>query len=91
MGTARPRFAAALAIMPGSSATKALTTGSEVAAEMGNAAAPGSDLSIQGGEAGGDAPSSLRSESSDSELTRRERASSSGTVKSSIPSTMMSI
>ena len=37
---------------------------------MGNAAAPG--LSIRRGEAGGDAPSSLRSESSDSELTRRE-------------------
>ncbi|XP_030211514.1 uncharacterized protein LOC115543102 [Gadus morhua] len=56
--------------MPGSSATKAPTTGSEVAAETGNAAAPG--LSIRRGEAGGDAPSSSRSESSDSELTRRE-------------------
>ena len=41
MGTANPRFVAALAIMPGSSATKAPTTGSEVSAETGNAAAPG--------------------------------------------------
>ncbi|CAL8310508.1 unnamed protein product [Boreogadus saida] len=65
--------------MPGSSATKAPTTGSEVAAETGNGAAPG--LSIWRGEAGGDAPSSSLSESPDSELTRRERASSSGTVK----------
>ena len=38
--------------MPDSSATKAPTTGSEVAAETGNAAAPG--LSIRRGEAGGD-------------------------------------
>ncbi|CAL8366396.1 unnamed protein product [Boreogadus saida] len=72
--------------MPGSSATKAPTTGSEVAAETCNAAAPG--LSIRRGEAGRDAPSSLRSESSDSKLTRRERASSSGTVNSLAHSTM---
>ena len=72
MGTARPRFAAALAIMPGRSATKAPTTGCEVVAETGNTAAPGSDLSLRRGEAGGDAPSSSRSESSDSELKRRE-------------------
>ncbi|CAL8339038.1 unnamed protein product [Boreogadus saida] len=72
--------------MPGSFATKVPTTGSEVAAETGNAAAPG--LSIRRGEAGGDAPSSSRSESSDSELTRRERALSSGTEKSSAHSAM---
>ena len=42
--------------MPGSSATKALTTGSEVAAETGNAAAPGSDLYIQRGRSRGIRP-----------------------------------
>ena len=46
MGTAKPRFAAALAIM----------TGSEVAAETGNAAAPGSDLYIQRGRSRGIRP-----------------------------------
>ncbi|CAL8283952.1 unnamed protein product [Boreogadus saida] len=46
------------------------TKQSEVAAETCDAAAPG--LSIRRGEAGGDAPSSSRSESSDPKLTRRE-------------------
>ncbi|CAL8286541.1 unnamed protein product [Boreogadus saida] len=67
--------------MPGSSATKAPTTGSEVVAETGNAAAPGYGPSIRRGEPGGDAPSSPLLESSDSEFARREREEGEGIVE----------